>query len=605
MLQNIPLLPWLLAAAVALLLVWLAWRRPNRQRLLWRVAASMVAGVAFVMLLFPPSVQRAVDPSTAILLSEGYDRDTLNALLKRFEAAPLLLSYKTAASAAERILDLYTFRQQHPSVQTVHLLGYGLEEQELQALEGIPLISHLTDKQERIISLHWPERIQLGEAVIVAGQFKSPASEETQLYLQAAAQAQDSVTLAGDSTSAFRLRFVPKQAGRYTYSVVSSREGQLDTLGSVPVQVEQQDKLRVLFLASAPMAEFKFLKTYLAQLQHQVGLRTTVSKGIYQSEWLNMPETSLDRLTPALLDQFDILVTEPQSLQKISSAERASLQRAVSETGLGVLTIVGEQPANRSTAFFTSFGTRRVGQQETRATRAVWGEGTAEEVTALPLVFANDDAVAGIVAGQGEQFLAARKRAGWGSVAVTAVPQTFMWLLEGKQATYSSYWANMLSAIAKKEALNKFWELASPKVAKLNQPLTLTYTDFSPEARDEVPEAFVVNASDSTATGIPLSQNPLQPEQFTGTFWPPAPGWYTVKASDAAAAPYHFYVQDTTEWTFTAIQRKRQATQAFAARQAGTPSETPAVYAEKPLPLFWFFALFVLSSGFLWLEEKL
>ncbi len=604
MLQHISFLPWLSAVVLALLLAWLAWRRPNRQRLFWRVAASVVAGIALSLMLFPPTVQRAIDPGTAILLSEGYNRDTLEALLERSAAAPILVSYKTAASAAEQISDLYTFRQQHPAVQTVHLLGYGLDEQELQVLAGVRLILHLTSQQESIMALQWPERIKLGDAVTVSGQFRNAASEESQLYLQAAGQAQDSVGLASDSTSAFRLRFVPKQAGRYTYRIVSSKAGQPDTLGSIPVQVAQPDKLRVLFLASAPMPEFKFLKTNLAQMQHQVALRTTVSRGVYQSEWLNMPQTSLDRLTPALLAQFDVLVTEPQLLQTISSAERASLQRAVSETGLGVLTIVGAQPANRSTAFFTSFGTRRVGQQEARAARAVWGEGSAAEVTALPLIFVKDDAVTGIVAEQ-EQLLAARKRAGWGSVAVTAIPQTFMWLLEGKQATYSSYWANMLSAIAKKEAPDKFWKMTSPKVPKLNQPLVLTYTDYSYEALAEVPEATIVSLADTTATGIALSQNPLQPEQFTGTFWPIKTGWHRVQASDATAASLEIYVQDTTAWTFAAIQGRRQATQAFVSRQTGVPSNTPAVYTEEQFPLFWFFALFVLSSGFLWLEEKL
>ncbi|QCR23897.1 hypothetical protein [Pontibacter sp. SGAir0037] len=598
-----PYLTWFVAAIVILLLIWLAWRRPNRRHLIWRVAASIVAGASLVCLLFPPTYQKAIDPATAILLTENYNQDTLNTLVEHTNASPLLFSYKAKASrGATPVPDLYTLRQQQPGLQTIHLLGQGLETQQLEALKGLQLVPHLNTAPAGIYALHWPESVKAGEALVVAGRFKGTSTKAT-LYLQAAGTLQDSTAMAGDSSTTFKLRFIPKQKGLFVYNILSKEEEHPDTIGQIPVLVEEPTALRVLLLAAAPLFEFRFLKDYLAQQQHQVAIRTSVSKDISQSEWLNMPQTSLEKLTPALLQKFDIVITEPELLQKLTQAERTALQKAVSESGLGVLTIAGEQ-INRSsaTSFFTSFGARRVGQQDTRTTRASWATLQAT-LTALPFAFVKDDAVSAIVEDQNGLLLAAGRKAGWGTVAVTAIPQTFQWQLESKQSTYNSYWAHVLSAVARKEVKESFWQLLPSRIPKPNQPLTLAYTNYALAGASGVPAATILSLADSSKANPSFAQDAMQPERFTTTFWPRQSGWHKAEAPEAE--PYYFYVQDTTSWKFADLQAKQEAVAAFIAQQHVVSAATPLAYTKETIPLIWFFCLFVMSSGFLWLEEKL
>ena len=164
-----PYLPYLLALLAALLLGWLAWRRPDRRRLVWRLLASTVAGISLVLLLFPPTYQRALDPGTAILLTQGYSADTLENLLASLEPKPIVYTYHTKAPSSVAIPDLYTFRQKQPQLQTVHVLGYGLAEQELEAMQGLQLVPHLSDMPAGIASITWSEQVSLGEAVQAAG----------------------------------------------------------------------------------------------------------------------------------------------------------------------------------------------------------------------------------------------------------------------------------------------------------------------------------------------------------------------------------------------------------------------------------------------------
>ncbi len=99
-----------------------------------------------------------------------------------------------------------------------------------------------------------------------------------------------------------------------------------------------------------------------------------------------------------------------------------------------------------------------------------------------------------------------------------------------------------------------------------------------------------------------MAQNPLQPEQFTSTFRPGQKGWHVAQVPKAA--PYFFFVHDSAEWAFAGIQSRLAATQKFISQQNRTPAERVLTYTEENVPSIWFFISFVLSSSFLWLEEK-
>ncbi|MDX5480551.1 MAG: hypothetical protein LPK07_02605, partial [Hymenobacteraceae bacterium] len=343
---------------------------------------------------------------------------------------------------------------------------------------------------------------------------------------------------------------------------------------------------------------------HLAELQHRVALRTTISKDTRQSEWLNMPKTNLDRITPRLLQVFDVVITEPQALQGMSASERTALENAVREDGLGVLTVATAPVNSRSTAFFTNFQTRRLTQQDTRNTRASWAAGTTATTNAAPYTLVNATTLTGLVEENGNSLLAGAKRAGWGKVAISLVPQTFPWQLEGKQDIYASYWANLLSEIAREEVQEKFWQVEEPQVPQPDKPVTLAYTAYTAGNASAAPAASVTSLADSSNVNLPLAQNPVQPEQFRGTFWPRQSGWHQVQTTEDAP-PYYFFVQTPGDWTSENIAARKQATQAFVAKQKLQPAGESVAYQEEQVPLIWFFALFVLSSGFLWLEEKL
>ncbi|GAB3202957.1 hypothetical protein ABID22_001161 [Pontibacter aydingkolensis] len=591
---------WLIAIPITLLLLLLAWRRPNRQRLALRLLASAVAGISLTLLVFPPTIKQTINPSVAILLTQGYSSDTLEMLLKQQEAKPVVYTFGTNADDAKQLTDLYTLRQLQPGLQTLHLLGYGLDEQQLKVLEGVQLVPHLSEVPAGVSAVQWPQEVKLGEAITVAGKYK--AEGQTKLYLKAAGQLRDSVEIKPDSSYTFSLRNTSKLTGRFVYTLLAKTGANTDTLGQVPVQVAEQQQLSILLLASAPSFEFKFLKNHLGEQQHKIAYRTTVSKNIMQSEWVNMAKTDLSRISSKLLQNFDVVITEPQALQSMSAGERAILQRAVTDDGLGVLTIATAPANSRSTAFFTNFQSNRLSQQDTRNTRAGWS-GSEVNVTASPYTLVNTTAVNSLISEQGNNLLAGARRAGWGKVAMSYIPQTFPWQLEGKDDIYASYWSTLLSAIAKEQVKEKFWEVETPQVPQPNKPVILSYTDYTLAASVAAPTATVTSLADSVSINLPLAQQTHHPSTYSGTFWPRSNGWHKVE--NVGATPYFFYVQEQSDWQFQSIAERKAATEAFVAKQSVIPAADVVAYTAKPVSLIWFFIAFVLSSGFLWLEEKL
>jgi hypothetical protein len=593
---------WLVGAGVILTLWLLAWYRPNRQRLVWRIVASTLAGVSLTFMVFPPTRQLPVDSETAVLLTQGYDSDSLKAFLSKQEAQQLVFSYKVNSGNTAKPLTALQDLEQQPNLQALHLFGYGLEEQELQAIKKLKIIPHITAIPDGLQRINWTKNIKLGEHVEVSGNYAA-YSKFTKLYLLADSKVRDSATISSKEVR-FHLRYAPKQSGHFTYALLAKNNDKADTLGQLPISVDQGQPIRVLLIAAAPNFEFKFLKNHLAALNHQVTLRTTVSKNIYQSEWLNMPKTEFSKITPQLLKAFDIVITEPQALQSFNYDELSALKSAVSEHGLGVLTVTSLPIINKESAFFMDFNTKKLSDKDIRTTTATWLNTHETSTFAAGYTIINSPNLSSLVVEPHKGLLVASKPIGWGTIAMSLIPQTFQWKIEGKSGLYASYWAKLLSEVAKEEEKEKFWNIALPAFPKVDQPVKLTYTDYKQYNSQNTPDVGIINLRDSIRVILPMAQEIYQPEKYSGTFWPSKSGWHRIHTQDSE--PYLFYVHEPSSWSFDAVASKQQATINHIAKQKASISDsTSGTYKDEPVPIIWFFMMFALSTGFLWFEEKL
>jgi len=576
-------------------LVLTAWRRPRRQRGA-RTLAGALAAAALWLTAYPPQRALPAARAEAIVLTEGYQPDTLRQLLRRLGAGTPVWRYGPDGPAGARPLgSLLALAEQRPALRRIHVLGQGLPAGELPQLGAVALRPHTPPAFQGFRSAAWPRQTTLGEALSVAGTVAAlPTGGPAWVGLRAAGALRDSVRVPANG-GPFWLRYRPKATGLALYTLVLRQPGQPPRTEPVPVEIVAPVRPPVLLLSAAPSFEFKFLKNHLAGQPRAVAVRTAVSRGLVQTEFLNQPVQALDHLTPALLARYAVVVADAATLAGLSAPENLALRGAIQAGRLGLVVLADAAPLPAATPARADFLVLPRATAGASPQPLNWPDAPAAVLAAQPATLRPTAALQPLVQGPGAALVAARRRYGLGAVVVSVVPETFRWALQNQPAAYASFWSRLLTA-ATPPVPAATWRIAgawpraqTPSVLQL---ATSTFPESSPTVRPLAGGAVVQ---------LPLRQDTRLPEWSTAAFWPAAAGWHRVQGPGRVS--FSFYVFGVDDWPGPDIQQRQ-----LAAAQRATATAPPATAADEvrqPWPAGWFFGLFLLAAGYLWLEEKL
>ena len=585
----------LLGCTVAIL----AWRRPNRRHRWARAIAGLVAAGMLWLLAFPPFREVAVAQAEAVLLTDNYHPDTLRQLQRRLGAGTPVWYYgsKAVPARARALASVLTLAEQQPALRRLHVLGQGLPAAELPALRSIPVQGHAGYTFVGFRAALWPEQVALGEVLRVEGSVEVPKGKApVWVGLRAAGTVRDSVRLPAGQR-AFRLRYQPKTTGLALYELVLRRAGKVLAREPLPVEISAPRLPAVLLLTATPSFEFKYLKNYLAEAHYPVALRTTVSRGLVQTDFMNQPALDLSRLTPALLGRYSVLVLDAATLAALSATEAQTLQAAISTGRLGLLTLAETSPLPRATPARADFIIQARAAAQAVPQGISWPDAPAGVQAPVPAQLRPAPALRSLVTGPGSVLLAASRRVGLSFVVVSVVPETFRWALQGRAPAYASFWNRLLSAAMPPASASASWHLGG-RWPRPHHPLILRL------AAAGLPETLPTVASPAGARPVRLAlrQDTRIPEWSTAQFWPATVGWHEVRGPGRTV--HNFYVYGDSAWQGPDQQERAQA--AALRLQPGTTAASAATATVlEPWPAGWFFLLFLLAVGYLWLEEKL
>ena len=141
------------------------------------------------------------------------------------------------------------------------ILGEGLPAHTLEMLADKNFKFIPGRKRPGFVKLVVPNPIYANQKNIVQGTII--AEESTQLNLVSPGGVEDSIILKGKGLASFDLSFRPRQPGLFVYDIhVMDRTGNVYS-EKVPMEVEEEKKLKILFLQKFPTAEVRYLKNYL------------------------------------------------------------------------------------------------------------------------------------------------------------------------------------------------------------------------------------------------------------------------------------------------------------------------------------------------------
>jgi hypothetical protein len=553
--------------------LWQEWNRNHRFKAIRMIAVlAMMLSLAGI-LLKPKYISK--DSSSILLLTPGYSSTKVDSLLKAYPSLQLMHTIQTTSYKNSSPLPYFDLA--NPDKDIRFIVGQGLPRHVLDLLEKKNFSFIPAVLPEGIIELSIPSISYPSRRNFISGKLRS--SHDGWLYLKSPGKNEDSVKFS-KGINDFRLSFVSPYPGDFLYTV-SVREGATEIQHEyVPVHIEQDQSLNILFLQHHPTFETQQLKNFLARKRHHVVLRHQLSKNNFRFEYLNTAAISVHRINPDLLETFDLVIVDNESLQALPGSEKEFLLHAV-KSGLGMLNISLSEKAKTS-AFFP-FETTFVKSDTTIVSienHSYNLPATRVRVIENAAVSATQKNKTGILGGFG--FV------GLGRIGFQSLQETYRLMLSGDSIAYSQLWGPLLEKVSRRQNGDAKPKIITPFPWFENEPIDVTVISSTEK---------VFLTSDSIT--LPLREDVNIDNVWYGRTWAGSLGWYRLTANESSL-PY--FVSPEGSWNSLDIKNQIEATR----RQANSDSsDLERAKIWKEIPSISFYLVFLAAAGFLWLAPKL
>ena len=573
--------------------------RKNKANLIFRIAASCLAAIALIFIAIPITYQKKAelkDENTIVLITEGFRIDSL----EKFKNIPVFTTNPVVAKdirSVKLIPDLAGFLAMNQQFSKFHVLGYGLEAQELEIIQDKNLVFHPSPLPSGIQSVHWNKYVKSGEQLVLSGNYLNTADKPVKLILNGLGTNLDSVNIPAGRSENFQIKTIPKHLDKAVYSLIGVAEKDSILNEKVPVFVQAQDPLKVLILSSSPDFENKFLKNWLFENQYSIAVRSAISKNKFSTEFLNSTRINLDRITPTVLENFDVLISDPDELSALSRAENQAVQNQISN-GMGLILIADS--IRKGEGFFNGiFDTRSLAREDEKMISLNWDDFNTKKMTLgssgsfriLP-----KEGNQALVKDDKANIIVSSKLFGRGRILLSSINDSYTWILGNDLKSYSSYWSKLIGDIARMKELNTVWALKDP-LPVLNHETAIIIESGS----DSIP---VVSSEGDL---LKFAQDPVLGFQWTAPYWPRKTGWHLLETGNSPdSIQSWFYVLNKNDWaSVKAIEKIKNNNKVAENTLAGNNEQNSVErYYRETVPPAYFFILFLLSCTYLWLEAK-
>src|SRR5690606_32234174 len=188
----------------------------------------------------------------------------------------------------------------------------------------------------------------------------------------------------------------------------------------------------------------------------------------------------------------------------------------------------------------------------------------------------------------GGMLITGYTRNGQGRIGTTVHSNTWQLILGGNFEIYGDMWSRVIGQLSKRE-----YDILQIEPQK---SFVFPHEPYYFKIRTKTPNPVITNANGRL---IPILQDLNFPEQWKGTTWPREHGWQKLQQDTFAVK---FYVAEEGSWTTLTAQNTLLANRRFfyRSREPGG-GQAPL----EPINPLWFYSLFLLCMGGLWLEPKI
>ncbi|GGW85896.1 hypothetical protein [Salegentibacter mishustinae] len=560
---------------VVLLLVflWKEWSQAGKKRFLLKISLSVLAVSSLALIALKPAINEEVREGNVLIITEDFKQDQLDSLKKAYRKIKVIDYRKD-----EILPELKTSKQ-------IFVLGRGISVFDLYQFEDLPVTYLAGDTLAGIVKLNYNHKNRVGNNLQVQGRFLKPKFGNRLVLEDAGGTAMDSIVFTSEENKNFKLETELKVDGNYIFNLTEKDSlGEILGRDALPVIVNKEEVLRILILNSYPTFELKYLKNFLAESGHELLVKNRITTGRFKFEFFNTENTNLGRLDEETLEDFDLLISDTGALRNLSSSETSALQNSIWETGLGLF-LLGEANTLNSVGDFSVFELERVSGTETEIDNLP-EVSIAKQPFQLKKEFGLEE-----IHNSNSSILSGYKRIGQGRIGTTLLENTWQLQLEGRQEAYQKIWSQLLEQISKRTSVTASW--------KAKNDFAFKDQAFELQLRTSVENPRVRDENDYL---IPLKQDLNNSELWTGKTYPQKTGWQKLKIEQDSTSVFNYFVHNAEDWQALQSNRTSEENNRFFQQEI---VEEKSVKMPIAINSLWFYGIFLISMGGLWLEPKL
>lgn len=571
---------WLWPVGISALIIWVVfiwkeWFRFGKPKFFINVIIAFIAISTLATIILKPLTTSPKKSYHLALLTVGYKSTQLDSLKQIYKRLKVInYSNDQLIIKDEDIPD------------SIFILGHGIKPYDLWQLDAFK-VNYLGGQALKGISdLKYKTNSTVGVQAIINGRYLNATLGSKLVLEDPSGEALDSISLETKTTQEFQLEVPLKVQGKYLLELIEK-----DSLGNrirkdpLPIIVAKKSQLKILILNNFPTFETKYLKNYLAENGHQVLNRSQLTTNRYKYEYFNMDNRPFVAMTKKALASFDLLIIDAISLQNLSKSKRNTLENSVREDGLGIFI----QPND---SYFQShknlFSFKFVPDDNKTSTLEAWPK---VDIGSYAFGFNSEFGLEAMLNGK-SKLLSAYKRKGAGKIGTTLFKNTYELALNGHTEIYQQIWSKIVENLSKTENPIAKWHS--------NTPFTFKDEPFNFKLRTAILDPIVSANGDYN---IPLRQDLNIASLWEGVTYPRDIGWEKQYIQQDTSAVFEYYVPASTHWqSLIANNTITTNTRYFNTQNKSDQSITKPM---TPINSIWFYLIFIISMGYLWLEPKL
>jgi hypothetical protein len=527
-----------------------------------------------VGILLQPKIRKQYS-DTSILLTGNYNAKDIDSLTTKYPGAELFnLVPAKVYRGSKAISSVHNI----PTEKIKIVVGDGLNSSALDVF-GEQSLSYISNPEPTgITNLIFPKIAQAQTKSTITGEFNN-LKDSTKLILEGPGGKEDSVMIRKTGPGIFNLSFTPKQKGNFAYSISVNGEKEI-----LPVSVKGEKQMDILIIQMFPTFETGYLKNLLAK-NHSLVLRYQLSKNNFRYEYINHKPVKTERITPDMLNEFDLVIIDSDVLSTLSASERNNLSESTA-SGLGTLILFNELPKSNNVLKSVLPVSFKPYKNDT----AKFLLGKDLTLAAWPIEPINNGEIIPTITNK-DRILAGYVYQGFGKVGFQIFQQTYKLALEGDSTSYSILWTTILQRNARTPVENYRIHVKNEFPVFPGEPLQIEITSSSSNLPTLIHDGIE----------IPLTEDATIDDLWRTKVWPDKAGWHELQIKGDSTKQSYF-VSESGWWKSLATSNSIRNTKALASVKQ-IKSEASWIYA--PFGNWIFFGMFILAATTLWLIPKL